>query len=108
MISWRVVNEVADGRVAVEILQRHAWRYDFFTPICNDSTIPNKLPKLGSGNLTCKSTCPTGLTLLGSVKVPCTDYSVGEEYAAGDERFKFNVRHNASFDATFEGTGWFN
>lgn len=107
MISWRVINEISNTTVAVEILQRYAWRYTFFTPLCTDLTIPNKLPLLGSGNIVCASTCPTGLSTLGSVQVPCTGYSISEQYAAGEGRFTFKVKRNASFVARFTGKGWF-
>jgi hypothetical protein len=107
MISWRVLNATSSTSVTVEILQRHAWRYTYFLPLCTDSTIPNNQPILGSGNIDCVSTCPTGLSTLGSVLVPCTSYSISEQYAAGEGRFTFNVKTNASFVATFSGRGWF-
>lgn len=107
MISWRVIKEISNTTVTIEILQRHAWRYTSFTPLCTELTIPTKQPVLGSGNIVCASTCPTGLSTLGSVRVPCTGYSISEQYAAGEGRFTFNVKRNASFVASFTGKGWF-
>ncbi|UJR14448.1 hypothetical protein I4U23_001445 [Adineta vaga] len=107
MISWRVLNESSSTNVLIEILQRHAWKYDAYTPVCTGLTIPNRLPLLGAGSIKCVSTCPTGLSTLGSVQVPCTGYSISEQYAAGEGRFTFNVRKNASFVATFSDKGWF-
>ncbi|CAF1194039.1 unnamed protein product [Adineta ricciae] len=107
MISWRVLNESSSTNVTIEILQRHAWRYNSFTPLCTDLTISNKSPLLGSGDIKCVSTCPAGVSTLGSVQVPCTGYSINEQYAAGEGRFTFNVRKNVSFVASFTGKGWF-
>ena len=107
MIAWRIINETSSINVTVEILQRHAWRYDSATPLCTEATIPNKQPSLGSGNIVCSSSCPSGLSTLGSVVVPCTGYSISEQYVSGEGRFKFNVRKNASFTAVFTGKGWF-
>jgi hypothetical protein len=107
MITWRVLNQNSPTNLTVEILQRHVWEYYRYTPNCNDSTIPNQLPLLGSGNIICVSTCPTGLSTLGSVVAPCTSYSISEDYAASEGRFTFTVKANVSFVATFSGSGWF-
>ena len=108
MISWRILNETSSGLVTIEIFQRHAWRYTYYSPFCTAATIPNRSPMLGTGNLVCVSPCPSGLSILGSIRVPCTGYSISEQYAAGEGRFKFTTRMNVSFVATFTGKGWFN
>ncbi|CAF0979134.1 unnamed protein product [Rotaria sordida] len=109
MISWRIINE-SSSTVLVEILQRHAWRYDAYTPLCTGTTIANGQPILGASgyNIICVSNCPTGLTTLGSVLVPCTGYNIGEQYAMGEGRFTLNIRRNSSFVATFNNSAWFN
>ncbi|CAF3474831.1 unnamed protein product [Rotaria sp. Silwood1] len=109
MISWRMINE-SSATVLVEILQRHAWRYDAYTPLCTSTTIANGSPILGASgyNIICVSSCPTGLTTLGSVLVPCTSYNIGEQYAMGEGRFTSNIRRNSSFVATFNNSAWFN
>ncbi|CAF4916719.1 unnamed protein product, partial [Rotaria magnacalcarata] len=40
MISWRVADDTTSPLV-VEIFQRHAWRYTFYTPLCTSATIPS-------------------------------------------------------------------
>ncbi|CAF4323187.1 unnamed protein product [Rotaria sp. Silwood2] len=109
MISWRMINE-SSSTVLVEILQRHAWRYDAYTPLCNETTIANGEPILGASSykIICVSNCPTGLTTLGSVLVPCTGYNIGEQYAMGEGRYTLNIRRNSSFVATFNNSAWFN
>ncbi len=109
MISWRVIN-ASTTPLIVEIFQRHAWRYTYFTPLCTSATIPINQPILGStgSNIVCVSTCPTGLTTLGSVQVPCTGYNIGEQYAMGEGRFNVPIPRNASFVATFSANAWFN
>lgn len=54
MISWCVLND-SWLPLVVEIFQRYAWRYDRFTPYCNNTSIPNDQPLLGnvSSYLTC-------------------------------------------------------
>lgn len=108
MISWRIVDESSTPLV-VEILQRYAWRYTFFSPYCTDATIPNGLPILGSSGdtLDCVSNCPAGLGTLGSVRVPCTGYNIDEQYAMGEGRFSINVPKNANFTAAFSSAAWF-
>ncbi|UJR19129.1 hypothetical protein I4U23_022259 [Adineta vaga] len=108
MISWRVLNETSSS-VLLEILQRHAWRYDSYAPYCTDTTIGNGQPLLGSGsNIVCVSTCPIGVSTLGSVAVPCTGYNIYEQYAMGEGRFRISVPRNASFVAAFSSSAWFN
>ncbi|CAF1067523.1 unnamed protein product [Adineta steineri] len=107
MISWRIVND-SSSSVSVEIFQRHAWRYTYFTPYCTDATIPNGQPLLGSGSYSCVSTCPSGLSTFGNVQVPCTGYNIGEQYAMGEGRFQILVPHNSSFIAVFTNSAWFN
>ncbi|CAF1653297.1 unnamed protein product [Adineta ricciae] len=109
MLSWRVLNESA-ASVTLEILQRHAWRYDYYSPLCTSATIPNGQPILGTSaySINCISTCPTGLTTLGSVNVPCTGYNIAEQYAMGEGRFKKSIPKNVSFVASFTNTNWFN
>ncbi|CAF1582490.1 unnamed protein product, partial [Adineta steineri] len=106
MISWRIVNETSSS-VSVEILQRYAWRYDYSAPYCTDATIPNGQPLLAAGYITCVSTCPTGLSTLGNVQVPCTGYNIAEQYAMGEGRFRISVPRNSSFIAAFSGSAWF-
>jgi hypothetical protein len=40
MISWRILNASSLSHI-VEILQRHAWRYGYCTPLCTAATISN-------------------------------------------------------------------
>ncbi|CAF1587023.1 unnamed protein product, partial [Adineta steineri] len=71
MISWRIVND-SSSSVSVQIFQRYAWRYTYYSPYCTNATIPTGQPLLGAGNyINCVSSCPTGLSTLGSVQVPC-------------------------------------
>jgi hypothetical protein len=109
MISWRVIN-ASSTPLVLEIFQRYAWRYTFFAPLCTSATIPLGQPILGSvgSNLVCVSTCPTGLTTLGSVQVPCTGYSIDEQYAMGEGRFTLTIPKNSSFVAAFSSSAWFN
>jgi hypothetical protein len=89
MISWRILDG-SSSPVTVEILQRHAWRYNYYnSPLCTDATIRNVQPILGNNdhNIDCVSDCPTGLTALRSVQVSCTGYNIGEQYAMGESRF---------------------
>ncbi|CAF2462613.1 unnamed protein product [Rotaria sp. Silwood2] len=108
MISWRIVEE-SSSTVLVEILQRYAWRYTFYTPLCTDATIANGQPILGSNgyDIVCVSNCPTGLTTLGDVLVPCTGYNIGEQYAMGEGRFTLNIPTNENFIAAFSNAAWF-
>ncbi len=108
MISWRIVNELSLPPV-VEILQRHAWRYDYYTPLCTSATISNGQPILGSSSydIDCVSDCPAGLTTLGTVQVPCTGYNIAEQYAMGEGRFTVTVPQNSSFVAQFTNMNWF-
>ncbi|CAF1603918.1 unnamed protein product [Rotaria magnacalcarata] len=109
MISWRVADDTTSPLV-VEIFQRHAWRYTFYTPLCTSATIPSGQPILGSTagyNIICISTCPAGLTILGSVAVPCTGFNMGEQYAMGEGRFTVNIPENSSFVASFSNSAWF-
>ncbi|UJR37024.1 hypothetical protein I4U23_029731 [Adineta vaga] len=109
MISWRIVSETSTS-VSLEIFQRHAWRYTYYSPYCTDATIPNGQPILGNSgyNILCVSTCPVGLTVVGSVQVPCTGYNIGEQYAMGEGRFQISVPKNANFVASFSDKNWFN
>ena len=101
MISWRIVNETSSS-VVLEILQRHAWRYDYSPPYCTDASIRNGQPLLGAGNnIVCVSICPTGVSVLRSVAVPCTGYNILEQYAMGEGRFRISIPRNASFVASF-------
>ena len=108
MISWRVVDDLSTP-LLVEILQRHAWRLDRFLPVCSDTTIPSGQPILGDAgaSLNCITNCPSGLSYLGSVRVPCTGYNTGEQYAMGEGRFIISVPENSSFVASFSSTAWF-
>ncbi|CAF1138993.1 unnamed protein product [Adineta steineri] len=107
MISWRIVND-SSSSVSVQIFQRYAWRYTYYSPYCTNATIPTGQPLLGAGNyINCVSSCPTGLSTLGSVQVPCTGYNIGEQYAMGEGRFTFSVPHNSSFIGVFSGSYWF-
>jgi hypothetical protein len=47
MISWSIANE-SSLSLSVEILQRHAWRYTYYTPLCTGTTIPNGQSVLGN------------------------------------------------------------
>ena len=108
MISWRVINSTSSS-VTLQILQRHAWRYTYFTPLCTDATISNNQPILGQSghDIVCVSNCPTGLSTLGSVRVPCTGYNIGEQYAMGERRFNIQIPQNVSFLAAFTAAAWF-
>ena len=108
MISWRVVNDLSTPLV-VEILQRHAWRLDRFLPICSDTTIPSGAPILGDvgASLNCIRNCPSGVANLGSVRVPCTGFNTGEQYAMGEGRFTVSIPENSSFIASFSSSAWF-
>ncbi|CAF3444710.1 unnamed protein product [Rotaria sp. Silwood1] len=108
MISWRITDE-SSSTVLVEILQRHAWRYTFYTPLCTDATIANGQPILGSSSydIACVSNCPSGLTSLGDVQVPCTGYNIGEQYSMGEGRFTLSIPINSNFIAAFSNAAWF-
>ncbi|CAF1199626.1 unnamed protein product [Rotaria sordida] len=107
MISWRIIDE-SSSTLRVQILQRHAWRYTYYSPYCTDATIANGQPILGSGyDIDCVSNCPTGLTTIGSVQVPCTGYNIGEQYAMGEGRFTLNIPENSNFIAAFSNMAWF-
>ena len=109
MISWRVVDD-SSSPLEIEILQRHAWRYTYYnSPPCSAATIPSGLPLLGNSSykILCVATCPSNLTVLGSVQVPCTGFNTGEQYAMGEGRFTFKVPRNVSFIATFNESAWF-
>jgi hypothetical protein len=109
MISWSIVNE-SSLSLSVEILQRQAWRYTYYTPLCTGSTIPNGQPVWGNTagyNIVCVSNCPKGLSTLGSVAVPCTGFNIWEQYATGEGRFTISVPQNSSFVEAFTNSVWF-
>jgi hypothetical protein len=84
MISWSIANE-SSLSLSVEILQRHAWQYTYYTPLCTGATIPNGQPVLGN----------------------TAGYDIGEQYATGEGRFTISVPQNSSFVAAFTNSAWF-
>ncbi|CAF0948611.1 unnamed protein product [Didymodactylos carnosus] len=105
MISWRVVNSTSTPLV-VEILQRHAWRLGYYP--CTAASIASGSPTIGSGTLTCYSSCPpTMATNLGSVAVPCTSYNTLEDYSMGESRFQVKIPKNYRFQAIYNSSAWF-
>jgi hypothetical protein len=104
MITWRIVNSTSTT-VRVELLQRHTWHY--YTAMCNDTQIAAGNQKIGSGNLVCWNSCPSGFTNLASVAVPCTAYNLPENYTSGEGRVQISLPVNWTITGVFIGAAWF-
>jgi hypothetical protein len=104
MITWSIVNSTSMS-LYVELLQRHAWNWNFYP--CNDSNIAAGNYMIGSGTLVCHSSCPPNISNIASVAVPCTAYNIPELFSSGERRTQVRIPKNSSFTAVFANTAWF-
>jgi len=110
LIYWKTVGPVNDtnGLVPVEITQRFGWRRDYSTmTFCDDHSIAARNMTGETGDLVCRSGCPTVGQNLGSVRVYCTDYSVSNNWMVGERSYVVWLPNSDDVvTASFTGGQW--
>ena len=91
----------------VLIRQKHSWRRNYTSVLCNDVSIATgQIVLSGTGSVACYTggSCPSFTTL--SADVYCTDYSIGINYSSGEEFNVTTLPLNGSFTIAFGGGNW--
>ena len=82
----------------IMVIHRIAWRRTFSSAFCDASTVSAGSLIGPSGSFTCRDGCSDSL---GSVQYQCTDFSVSEDWSAGEGSNEINLSGVTTFEASW-------
>ncbi|XP_041361403.1 uncharacterized protein LOC121377467 [Gigantopelta aegis] len=103
-ITWKSLDGPGVPENTVQITHRIAWRRSYSSSTrCDASTVESGSIIGINDQLLCRIGCSG---TVGSMTYQCTDFSVTEDWSAGEKTYNFTFPNNGNFEVSYTGGDW--